>query len=74
MALSKNLVSGLLSLFRKRKAERELDEELRDDLDQSIAEKMCQGMRPGTLQSLIRWTRLCPSSGFADLLLPPVSQ
>jgi ribosomal protein L20A (L18A) len=44
MALSKNLVDGLLSLFQKRKAERELDKELGDYLDQSIAEKMHQGM------------------------------
>jgi putative ABC transport system permease protein len=39
-----NLVGGLRGLFGKKKAEAELDDELRDFLDKSVAEKMRAGM------------------------------
>jgi predicted permease len=44
MGIWKTLSAGLHGLFRKRKAEQELDEELRDYLDRSTAEKMRSGM------------------------------
>src|SRR5271169_7134411 len=44
MAAWKNFSAGLRGLFRKRDAERELDDELRDFLDKSTAEKMSAGM------------------------------
>jgi len=44
MGLWTNLSAGLRGLFRKRDAERELDDELRDFLDKSTAEKMSAGM------------------------------
>ena len=39
-----NLWGGIRRLFRKPRAERELDEELRDFLEESAAEKMRGGM------------------------------
>ncbi len=44
MGIWKTLSAGVHGLFRKRKAEQELDEELRDYLDKSAAEKMRTGM------------------------------
>src|SRR6202140_3083559 len=43
MGLWTNLAAGLRGLFRKRQAERELDDELRDFLEKSAAEKMRAG-------------------------------
>lgn len=44
MAIWKNLSAGLRGLVHKQRAERELDEELRDYLDKSAAEKIRHGM------------------------------
>ena len=44
MALMRNLIAGLQALFRKQKANSELDEELRDYLDAATAHKMKDGM------------------------------
>ena len=44
MAMWKNFYGGLRSLFRKEQTERELDDELRDYLEKSAAEKMRRGM------------------------------
>jgi predicted permease len=44
MALLRSIASGLRSLFRKERVERELDEELRDFLEIAAEEKMKQGM------------------------------
>jgi putative ABC transport system permease protein len=44
MGLWKNLFAGLRGLFQKRQGEQELDDELRDFLDKSTAEKMRGGM------------------------------
>jgi len=44
MAIGKGFSSGLRGLFRKEETERELDDELRDYLEKSAAEKMQQGM------------------------------
>jgi putative ABC transport system permease protein len=44
MAIWKNLFEGLRGLFRKEHAERELDDELQEYLEQSAAEKMHRGM------------------------------
>ncbi|HEY2548707.1 MAG TPA: ABC transporter permease [Candidatus Acidoferrum sp.] len=44
MGLWTSLSAGLRGLFRKRDAEQELDDELRDFLDKSTAEKMSAGM------------------------------
>jgi putative ABC transport system permease protein len=44
LALWKNLLSGLRGLFRKEEAESDLDEELRDYMEKSAAEKMRAGM------------------------------
>ena len=44
MGIWKTLSAGVHGLFRKREAEQELDEELRDYLDKSTGEKMRSGM------------------------------
>ncbi len=44
MALMRNLIAGLQALFRKQKANSELDEELRGYLDAATAQKMKDGM------------------------------
>jgi hypothetical protein len=44
MSLLRSLSDGLRSLFRKKRLERELDEELNNFLDMSAEEKMKQGM------------------------------
>ena len=44
MSLLRNIASGLLSLFRKERAEKELDEELAGFLDMAVEEKLKQGM------------------------------
>jgi predicted permease len=44
MALIRNLMAGLKALFRKGKADAELDEELGDYLDAAAAQKMEEGM------------------------------
>ena len=44
MGLWTNLSAGLCGLFRKRQAEQELEDELRDFLEKSAAEKMRAGM------------------------------
>jgi predicted permease len=44
MSLLRNLMSGLQVLFRKKKVEREMDEELRAYLDAAVKEKMRAGM------------------------------
>jgi putative ABC transport system permease protein len=44
VAIWKNLRSGMRGLLRKRAADAELDEELRDYLEKSAAEKMSRGM------------------------------
>ena len=44
MALIRNLAAGIRALFRKEKANAELDEELRDYLDAAIAQKLEGGM------------------------------
>src|SRR5882724_11812186 len=44
MSLLRNIASGLRSLFRKERAERELDEELSGFLEMAAEEKMKQGM------------------------------
>lgn len=55
MALWTNLFAGLRGLFRKQRAEQELDDELRDFLDKSVAEKIRSGM---TLEEARRAARL----------------
>jgi len=55
MALLRNMVSGLRSLFRKERAERELDEELRGYLEMAAVEKMKEGM---SRQEALRAARL----------------
>jgi predicted permease len=55
VGIRKTLSAGLQGLFRKRKAEQELDEELRDYLDKSTAEKMRSGM---TREEAMRRARL----------------
>ena len=44
MSILRNIAGGLRSLFRKERAERELDEEVRGYLELAAAEKMQQGM------------------------------
>ena len=44
MAFLRNLTRGLRGLFRKESVEHELDEELREFLDNSVAEKIRDGM------------------------------
>src|SRR6266705_4944260 len=44
MPFLRNIVTGLRSLFRKERVERELDEELRSFGDMAAEEKMKQGM------------------------------
>ena len=44
MALLKNLLAGLRSLFQKERVEREMDEELGEFLDAAVKEKMRRGM------------------------------
>lgn len=44
MGIWTNLSAGLRSLFRKKRGEQELDEELRDYLEKSTVEKMRTGM------------------------------
>src|SRR5215813_1578618 len=44
MSFLRNLASGLRSLFRKERVERELDEELNGFLELAVEEKMRQGM------------------------------
>ena len=44
MAFLRNLTRGLRGLFRKESVEHELDEELREFLDNSVAEKIRAGM------------------------------
>jgi predicted permease len=55
MGIWKTLSAGLQGLFRKREADQELDEELRDYLDKSTAEKMRSGM---TREEAMRRARL----------------
>ena len=55
MGIWTNLSAGLRGLFRKRKAEQELDEELRDFLHKSTAEKMRAGM---SREAAVRAARL----------------
>src|SRR5436853_7842722 len=45
MPFLRNIVTGLRSLFRKKRVEQELDEELRSFLDMAAEEKMKHGMR-----------------------------
>ena len=44
MSLLRNITSGLRSLFRKERVDRELDEELRAYQEMATDEKMKQGM------------------------------
>ena len=44
MPFLRNIVTGLRSLFRKERVERELDEELRSFLDMAAEEKMKHGV------------------------------
>jgi hypothetical protein len=46
MRLLSNLMNGLRSLFHKSAIEREMDEELRDFVEASTAEKLSRGMTP----------------------------
>ena len=55
MGIWTNLSAGLRGLFRKRKEEQELDEELRDFLEKSTAEKMRVGM---SREAAVRAARL----------------
>lgn len=55
MGIWTNLSAGLRGLFRKRKEEQELDEELRDFLHKSTAEKMRAGM---SREAAVRAARL----------------
>ncbi len=55
MAFLRNIVTGLRSLFRKERVDRELDEELGAYLEMAAAEKMKQGM---TRQEAFRAVRL----------------
>jgi putative ABC transport system permease protein len=55
MGIWKTLSAGVHGLFRKREAEQELDEELRDYLDKSAAEKMRSGL---TREEALRRARL----------------
>src|SRR4029077_3667702 len=55
MGIWKTLSAGVRGLFRKREAEQELDEELRDYLDKSAAEKMRSGL---TREEALRRARL----------------
>ena len=55
MALLRNMATGLRSLFRKQRGEKELDAELRGFLDMAAEEKMKQGM---TRKEALRSVRL----------------
>jgi putative ABC transport system permease protein len=55
MALLRNIFGGLRSLFGKRRVEAELDEELRDFLETTAAEKMKSGM---TREQALRTARI----------------
>ncbi len=46
MALLRKIAGGLRALFRKRQAEQEMDEELRDYLDAAVKDKVRSGMSP----------------------------
>src|ERR1700682_2977210 len=55
MSLLRSIAGGLRSLFRKERAERELDEELNGFLDMAAQEKMKEGM---TRKDALRAVRL----------------
>ena len=55
MGIWMNLSAGLRSLFRKKRAEQELDDELRDFLDKAAAEKIRSGM---SREAAVRAARL----------------
>ena len=44
MALLRNVSDGLRNLFQRKRAERELDEELQDFVESSVADKVRSGM------------------------------
>ena len=60
MRFFKNLARGVRGLFRKESVEREMDEELREFLDASVADKLNRGMLP---EQAIRAARVEMASG-----------
>ena len=63
MSLSRNLGSGLRSLFRKERVDRELDEELGAYLEMAAAEKMRQGVSRKDALREVRLERGSPEVG-----------
>src|ERR1700745_4055648 len=57
MSLLRNIASGLRSLFRKDRVDRELDEELRAYQDMATEEKIKQGMSPKDALRAVRLER-----------------
>ena len=62
MRILKNLARGVRGLFRRESVEREMDEELREFLDASTADKLNRGMRP---EEAVRAARAEMGSGNA---------
>jgi hypothetical protein len=72
MSLQRNIASGLRSLFRKERVERELDEELRGFLEMVAEEKMKQGMSRKEALRAVRWKETQnPIIGLICPFLPP---
>ena len=57
MPFLRNIAAGLRSLFRKKRAERELDEELRGFMDMAAEENMKQGRNPKDARRAVRLER-----------------
>src|SRR6185437_13727079 len=57
MALLPNIISGLRSLFQKKRADSELDEELRGFMDMAAEENMKQGRTPNDARRAVRLER-----------------
>src|SRR5690348_9269547 len=57
MPFLQNIAAGLRSLFRKKRAERELDEELRGFMDMAAEENMKQGRNPKDARRAVRLER-----------------
>ena len=55
MALLRNIVIGLRSLFRKKHVDQELDEELHVYLEMATDEKMKEGMSRNDAARAVRW-------------------
>src|SRR5215831_18851746 len=54
MSLLRNIVSGLRCLFRRKQADRELDDELSAYLEMAVEEKINQGIRPEEARRAVR--------------------